>query len=143
MTLSRDEQARLRGLPGPQNHAYSPLGMIAAAVAWRDCDDWLASLVRRLADQRDLLATLLPEHLPKARMRPLEATYLAWLDLRAYGVDDPAGDALAHGVKVAPGGDYQPGPGRARAAQRRDHPRADHARGAAAGRRGRLSGATP
>ena len=83
--------------------------MIAAAVAWRDCDAWLASLVRRLADQRDLLATLLPEHLPKARMRPLEATYLAWLDLRAYGVDDPAGDALAHGVKVAPGGDYQPG----------------------------------
>ena len=37
VTLSRDEQARLRGLPGPQNHAYSPLGMIAAAVAWRDC----------------------------------------------------------------------------------------------------------
>ena len=109
VTLDRDEQARLRGLPGPQNHAYSPLGMIAAAVAWRGCDAWLASLVRRLAEQRDLLAALLPEHLPKARARPLEATYLAWLDLRAYGVDDPAGDALAHGVKVAPGGDYQPG----------------------------------
>ena len=98
MTLSRDEQARLRALPIPQNHAYSPLGMIATAVAWRDCDAWLASLVRRLADQRDLLATLLPNHLPKARMRPLEATYLVWLDLRAYGIDDPAADALAHGV---------------------------------------------
>ncbi|MET1060287.1 MAG: aminotransferase class I/II-fold pyridoxal phosphate-dependent enzyme [Nocardioides sp.] len=108
VTLSRGEQARLRGLPGPQNHAYSPLGMIAAAVAWRDCDAWLASLVRRLDDQRELLGTLLPDHLPKARMRPLEATYLAWLDLRAYGADEPAVDALAHGVRVAPGGDYQP-----------------------------------
>ena len=95
------------GLPGPQNHAYSPLGMIAAAVAWRDCDAWLASLVRRLADQRDLLAALLPEHLRRPG-RPLEATYLAWLDLRAYGVDDPAGDALAHGVKVAPGATTSP-----------------------------------
>lgn len=109
VTLSREEQARLRRLPIPQNHAYSPLGMIAAAVAWRDCDAWLASLVDRLAGQRELLGTLLPEHLPKARMRPLEATYLAWLDLRAYGVADPAHEGLAHGVKVAPGADYQPG----------------------------------
>jgi cystathionine beta-lyase len=42
-------------------------------------------------------------------MRPLEATYLAWVDLRWYGVDDPAEAALAHGVRLAPGQDYQPG----------------------------------
>ena len=30
-------------------------------------------------------------------MRPLEATYLAWLDVRAYGYDDPAKVALAAG----------------------------------------------
>ena len=42
-------------------------------------------------------------------MRPLEATYLAWLDLRAYGVADPAAAALRHGVRPAPGSDYQPG----------------------------------
>ena len=30
-------------------------------------------------------------------MRPLEATYLAWLDLRAYGHDDPAAVALDKG----------------------------------------------
>ena len=109
VTLDREEQARLRGLPIPQNHAYSPLGMIAAVVAWNDCDAWLSSLVGRLDAQRALLGTLLTEHLPKARMRPLEATYLGWLDLRAYGVDDPAADGLAHGVKVAPGSDFQPG----------------------------------
>ena len=49
-------------------------------------------------------------------MRPLEATYLAWIDLRAYGHDDPAAVALEHGrVRLAPGHDYQPGlPGHVR-----------------------------
>ena len=53
--------------------------------------------------------------LPDARMRPLEATYLPWLDLRAYGVDDLAGPALARGLRLAPGQSFQPGlPGHAR-----------------------------
>ena len=38
------------------------------------------SLVERLDQQRALLGELLAEHLPEVRMRPLEATYLAWLD---------------------------------------------------------------
>jgi cystathionine beta-lyase len=43
-------------------------------------------------------------------MRPLEATFLAWLDLREYGHDDPAAVALRRGrVRVAPGHDYHPG----------------------------------
>jgi cystathionine beta-lyase len=113
--LDEDERARLRGVPLPQNHAYSPLGMIAAVTSWTCCDDWHAALVERLAGQRDLLSELVARHLPEARTRPLEATYLAWLDLRAYGLADPAAAALAHGVRVAPGTDYQPGlPGHVR-----------------------------
>ncbi len=43
-------------------------------------------------------------------MRPLEATYLAWLDARAYGHADPAAVALDRGrVKLGPGHDYHPG----------------------------------
>ena len=43
-------------------------------------------------------------------MRPLQATYLAWLDLRAYGDDDPAATALAKGrVRIEPGHHFQPG----------------------------------
>jgi cystathionine beta-lyase len=43
-------------------------------------------------------------------MRRPEATYLAWIDLRAYGHDDPAAVALERGrVRLAPGHDYQPG----------------------------------
>lgn len=113
--LDERDRARLRGVPVPQNHAYSPLGMVAAVTSWTSCDDWHQALVERLAAQRELLGELVAGHLPEARTRPLEATYLAWLDLRAYGVADPAAAALAHGVRVAPGTDYQPGlPGHVR-----------------------------
>ena len=66
-------------------------------------------MVARLDAQRRLLGELLAAELPKARMRPLEGTYLAWIDLRAYGHDDPAAVALARGrVQVSPGQEFQP-----------------------------------
>ena len=73
-----------------QNDSWGSLGVVAAVAAYTEGDPWLAALVERLDQQRTLLGALLAEHLPLARMRPLEATYLAWLDLRAYGHDDPA-----------------------------------------------------
>lgn len=43
-------------------------------------------------------------------MRPLEATYLAWIDLRAYGYDDPSATLIDKGrVWVNPGQDFHPG----------------------------------
>ena len=109
LTLDADEGERLRGVPLPMNNLYSPLGMVAAVAAYEHGDPWLAALVERLAEQRTLLGELVAEHLPRARMRPLEATYLPWLDLRAYDVADPTAVALDHGVRPAPGGDFQPG----------------------------------
>ncbi len=109
VVLDPAERERLEAAPVPAQNTWSSLGIVAGTVAWRDCDEWLAALVDRLATQRALLAELLADRLPQARMRPLEATYLAWLDLRAYGVADPARAALAHGVRLAPGEDYQPG----------------------------------
>ena len=109
VTLDPTDRARLATVPVPAQNTWSSLGVIAGTVAWRDCDDWHAALVERLAAQRDLLADLVADRLPGARMRPLEATYLAWLDLRKYAVADPAAAALAQGIRVAPGGDYQPG----------------------------------
>jgi cystathionine beta-lyase len=79
-------------------------------AAYTDGDPWLASLVERLDELRTLLGALLAEHLPLARMRPLEATYLVWLDVRAYGHEDPAAVALERGrVRLGPGHDYAPG----------------------------------
>ena len=109
MTLDPDERERLRSVPLPMNHSFSPLGMLAAVTAYDQGDAWLAALVQRLDEQRARLAELLDDLLPEARMRPLQATYLPWVDLRAYGVADPAEAGRPHGVLPAPGGDFQPG----------------------------------
>ncbi|MDO9457925.1 MalY/PatB family protein [Nocardioides sp.] len=101
---------RLLAAPGIHNDSWSVLGLVAAEASYTHGDAWLAALRRRLEDQRDLLVRLLAEHLPLARLRPVEATYLAWVDLRAYGHDDPAALALERErVRLAPGHDYQPG----------------------------------
>ena len=107
--MDPDETRRLRSVPVPANHGHSGLGMVAGSAAWRDSDLWLHALRSRLRVNAEDLGELVAEHLPRARLRPLEATYLAWLDLRAYGVADPAAAALEQGVRVAPGHDYQPG----------------------------------
>ena len=100
---------RLAEIPMAQNDSWSPLGVVAAVVAYQEGDAWLAALIERLDQQRTLLGALLAEHLPDARMRPLEATYMPWLDLRAYGHDDPAQVLLDGGVRVSPGDIYWPG----------------------------------
>lgn len=110
--VSADPATRDELLAGPvaRNDSWSPLGEVAAIAAYADGDAWLAALVQRLDRQRTLLAELLVDDLPEARMRPLEATYLAWLDLRAYGHDDPAAVALDKGrVLVEAGHRFQPG----------------------------------
>lgn len=103
---------RLFAVPMARNDSWSTLGVVGSVAAYDEGDAWLAALRERLGAQRALLLELLAEHLPLARMRPLEATYLAWLDLRAYGHDDPAAVCLAQGrVWVAEGSDYHPGLG--------------------------------
>lgn len=109
VVLGEEDQAAMRGLPHLENRGFTPVGMLAAVAAWERCDEWRDALLARLAAQRDLLTDLLATHLPKARTRPLEATYLAWLDLREHAVADPAAAGLRHGVMVSPGHDFQPG----------------------------------
>ncbi len=103
-------QRRLVDQPMARNDSYSPVGVTAARAAYDHGDGWLASLVERLDQQRTLIGELLDTHLPEVRMRPLEATYLAWLDASAYGHDDAAAVALDRGrVMVSDGASYAPG----------------------------------
>jgi len=101
---------RLIDAPVALNDSWSTLGAVATIAAYTSCDDWLAAVVSRLDAQRRLLRELLAAELPKARMRPLEGTYLAWIDLREYGHERPATVALERGrVRVSGGHEFQPG----------------------------------
>jgi cystathionine beta-lyase len=62
-------------------------------------------LAHNAAIFRDALAAAAP----RARVRPLEATYLQWVDARSYG-EDPALTAIRRGrVKVMDGATFGPG----------------------------------
>lgn len=58
----------------------------ATRAAYDHGDAWLDGLLRYLDGSRALLADLVAKHLPRAVLTPVDATYLAWLDLSAYGL---------------------------------------------------------
>ena len=60
----------------------------ATRAAYNEGDAWLDGLMDYLDGNRKHLAALVAEHLPQAILTPMEATYLGWLDLRAYGFND-------------------------------------------------------
>jgi cystathionine beta-lyase len=57
-------------------------------AAYNEGDAWLDGLMGYLDGNRKHLTALVAEHLPKAVLTPMEATYLGWLDLRAYGLGE-------------------------------------------------------
>lgn len=66
------------------------LGYTAALAAYRDGGPWLASLLRYLEANRDVVVQYVRAHLPGCSMTPPEAAYLAWIDCREARI--PGGD---------------------------------------------------
>jgi cystathionine beta-lyase len=65
------------------------LGYVAATAAYEQCDGWLTELRAYLTRNRDLVFDFFKQNFPEVEMTLPEATYLSWLDFRAYGIDDP------------------------------------------------------
>ena len=64
------------------------MGYAAAEAAYRDCADWQAELLKYLRGNRDAVARAIAS-MPRLSMAPVEATYLAWIDVRAADLPDP------------------------------------------------------
>jgi cysteine-S-conjugate beta-lyase len=80
--------ALVRQRPVDARWRVGHFGLLASVAAFADGREWLDALLATLAANRDLLSRLLEERLPKLRWCPPEATYLGWLDCRAYGHGD-------------------------------------------------------
>ncbi|MFI6013167.1 MalY/PatB family protein [Streptomyces sp. NPDC051243] len=93
--------ADLARLPEEVSHGPSHLGVIAHTAALRDATGWLDAVLAGLDENRRLLADLLAEHLPAITYRPGDATYLAWLDCRALGLDQDPAEVFLHRGRVA------------------------------------------
>ena len=81
------------------------LGLAACEAAYRDCGDWHEELIAYLAANRDqVFAAVNAEK--GVKMSRVEATYLAWIDVRELGLDHPAAHFEAHGLGLSDGKDF-------------------------------------
>jgi cystathionine beta-lyase len=81
------------------------LGLAACEAAYRDCDDWHNALITYLSGNRDRVEAAIAQ-MPGLAMTHVEATYLAWIDARVLGVDDPASFFEKTGVGLSRGDDF-------------------------------------
>ena len=81
------------------------LGLAACEAAYRDCAGWHRELLAYLAGNRDRVAAAVDAE-KRAKMSHVEATYLAWIDVRELGLTQPAAHFEAHGLGLSGGADF-------------------------------------
>jgi len=85
------------------------LGYTAAQAAFAGGGDWLAALLEYLRGNRDAVDQAVGRR-PDLSMAPVEATYLAWIDVRRAGLKNPSAFFENAGVGVQNGIEFD-GPG--------------------------------
>ncbi len=85
------------------------MGLAAAEAAWKDGGAWLAAQNAYLRANRDYLAGRIAA-LAGVTMAPVEATYLAWLDVRSLDLPEPVAYFERHGLGFSDGRAFA-GPG--------------------------------
>ena len=81
------------------------LGLAACEAAYLDCTDWHRELIAYLAGNRDRVSAVVNSE-KRVKMSHVEATYLAWIDVRELGLAQPAAHFEAHGLGLSDGGDF-------------------------------------
>ena len=61
----------------------NPFGPVALIAAYNESEEWIDALNQYLWDNYRALCDFVAEHLPQWRVRPLEGTYLVWIDITA------------------------------------------------------------
>jgi len=78
-------------------------GYAGCEAAYRHGEPWRQALLDYLRGNYELVLNFVQTALPGIRMRPMEATYLAWLDVSELGLEDPAHFFEEHGVGLSDG----------------------------------------
>lgn len=80
----------------------SALALAATTAAYDHGEPWRRALVAYLAANARRVGEVVG-HLPGARTWPVEATYLSWIDVGAYGWADPKAHCESHGLGLHDG----------------------------------------
>lgn len=84
----------------------SPLSFHATEASYRHGEPWRKALMAYLKINRDTLSIFIGDKLAPIKMAPMEATYLAWLDVRELGLENPGAHFEKHGVGLSNGSDF-------------------------------------
>jgi cystathionine beta-lyase len=83
------------------------LGYTACEAAYRDGQPWRRALLDYLRGNRDFLVGTLAREMPGVVIEaPIQATYLAWMNVRALGLPAPAAHFEFHGVGLSDGAPF-------------------------------------
>lgn len=99
-----DHDPTLEGIDGLPMHLtaqVNSLGALASLVAYRDGGRWLAETVETLTRNRDHIVERITAELPGVLTTVPDATYLAWLDVRRFGLGDHPADAILARGRIA------------------------------------------
>lgn len=77
------------------------LGVAATVAAWREGEQWLGAVMRRLLDNRAYVGGFLGDRLPEIGYHPPEGTYFAWLDCRPLALLDAPDQFFLDRARVA------------------------------------------
>lgn len=105
---SKAAAAAISTMPPAVHWRSSIIGAFAMVTAFNAAVDWLDETLIDLDRNRNLLKTLLADHLPAVEYQIPESSYLAWLNLAAYGENDSwHNQFIAQGkVAIVPGQDF-------------------------------------
>ena len=82
----------------------NPLAYTACEAAYRDSEPWRQELLQYLRGNRDFLLDFVARELPGVTVEaPIEATYLAWLNVSALKLADPVAHFESNGVGLSEG----------------------------------------
>jgi cystathionine beta-lyase len=80
------------------------LGYTACEAAYRNSEPWRQALLAYLRGNRDFLQDFVAHELPGVAIEaPIEATYLAWLNVERLGLAHPVAHFESHGVGLSDG----------------------------------------
>lgn len=78
-------------------------GYAACAAAYNHGESWRQNLLSYLRGNYELIYQFIKENLPDITFRPMESTYLAWFDVSALELDNPAKFFEDHGIGLSDG----------------------------------------
>lgn len=81
-------------------------GYAGCLAAYRHGEPWRRELIDYLRGNRELVYHELAPLAPRVKLAPMEATYLAWLDVRELGAEHPHAFFEEHGVGLSNGADF-------------------------------------